>query len=493
MIGKVLSIRATLVGKYTSPQDGWRVMDNAGTFQDLGIHMLDVIIWLFGRPSSLLGHRVNDGPAHTRDRESHVAMRWDNSCLVGHLYISEVALCKEESLLVRGASGSLHLDGNEITHLDAQGRQTFHMVVQSRKEDPVQTMCQEFGNYISDVSESFSTSTQMADTLAASEAVGASFFSNKLEPVRPFPLVRVDRPAATQTNGHQVYHDADFNLAQQRFLLNTGNKIPGMGFGTRKPKKPRQTYEAVKTALEVGYRHIDTAFRYNNEDQVGEAVRDSAESVDLSLAALGLEYVDLLLMHWPSPVSPEDPKKAMPDWDFTQTWQDMQRVVESGRVRNIGVSNFGIRNLKTLLSHPKSSALLSSGGLVEFCKQHGIHCTAYSLLAFGLPQLHENAALAELCKRKSKTPQQILSALTLEPCTVIFSRSNNMLSIMWGLQRGTSVIPKSVTPERIAANFDLAGWALTPEEHHVLSNLDGRCRVYSDNWLPVQAFWEEDS
>ncbi|PLN86195.1 NADP-dependent oxidoreductase domain-containing protein [Aspergillus taichungensis] len=492
-LGRILSVRATLAGKYDPPLDGWRVMDNVGTFEDLGVHMLDILVWLLGRPSSVLGHQAEDGPPHARDRESHVSLRWDASGIVGHLHVSEVATRKEEGIVLRGTAGSLHLDGHDIIHRDTRGRQTFHLAVESYKEDAIQAMCQDFGDYVVRGSGPFSTSiARMGDTLAAVEAVNASFASHQLQPVQPVP------PGA-KMNSH---HD---DMARHRFLLNTGCLMPAVGLGTRKPKKPRQTYDAVKAALSVGYRHIDSASRYNNEDQVGEAVRDSglpreavwittkidnachhrvAESVDRSLAALGLDYIDLLLMHWPIAVSPEDPSTAMPGWDFTQTWEEMQRVVASGRVRNIGVSNFGIRNLEKLLSHPACHVTPAvnqielhpccpSDRLVNFCRQRGIHCTAYSPLAFGLPQLHQSPALVELCKRTSKTPQQIL--------------------IMWGLQRGTSVIPKSVTPERIATNFDLTGWALTPDEHRLLSQLDARCRVYPDDWLPGQAFWEEDN
>ncbi|PKX89077.1 Aldo/keto reductase [Aspergillus novofumigatus IBT 16806] len=248
--------------------------------------------------------------------------------------------------------------------------------------------------------------------------------------------------------------------------------MPAVGLGTRKPRKPRQAYETVKAALAVGYRHLDSAARYNNEDQVGEAVRDSglrrediwvttkvenawhhhvAEPVDRSMAVLGFDYIDLPLVHWPIAVSlEEDPSTAMPSWEFTHTWQEMQRVLASGRVRNVGVSNFGIRNLKKLLSDPAcyvvpavnqievcvSCVLVMLTGFPSpppprspspapaeffssctpavhasvwwFCQKRGIHCTAYSPLAFELPQLHESAALAELCKRTSKTLLQIL-------------------------------------------------------------------------------------
>lgn len=350
--------------------------------------MLDAIIWLFGRPTTVLAHRIND-PFSDRDRESHVVMRWGDPGLVAHLYISEVALGKEESVIVRGDRGSLHLNGNEIVHYDTSGRQAFQMAIQSRKEDTIQDMCREFAGHAHGTAHSFSTViSQVEDTLMTTEAIDTSFLSNKVESVasQSEDLTEADLPTPSLTpspkslpiqkansdiilsdsdyqetldtrHTHEECGDADADFTKLSFQLNTGDKIPGLGFGTRKPKQPMQTYNAVKTALELGYRHVDTAFRYNNEDQVGSAVIDSgipreevwittkvdnswhhrvAESVTISLSNLGLEYIDLLLMvrifsgengttliaeqHWPSPVTPEDPKKALPDWDFTRTW-----------------------------------------------------------------------------------------------------------------------------------------------------------------------------
>ncbi|KAJ5728128.1 NADP(+) coupled glycerol dehydrogenase [Penicillium malachiteum] len=506
-LGKLISIRASIVGQDDPPEDSWRMMDNVGTFvsslpprihdvfrstqislstkDDLGVHMLDVLVWLFGRPSTVLAQQATDGPPGSRDRETNAVMRWNSSDVVGNLYVSEVALHKEESLLVRGEFGSLHLKDNEISHFDSSGGRRFYMEIENRKEDSVEAMCREFGDYLLGISPTFPTLLrQVADTVATSEAVNASVQSYQQENVQPvYPSV-VSPPntapsAARHINGvkqmNGVQHmngtpiDEDLDIAQRRFTLNTGDKIPALGFGTRRPKQPKQTYNAVKEALSIGYRHIDTAFLYNNEDQVGQPVRNSglpresiwittkvdnswhhrvADSVDLSLQAMGLEYIDLLLMHWPTAIDPEDPKNSLPNWDFTMTWQHMQDAVRSGRVRNIGVSNFGIRNLKKLMAHPLCTIVPAvnqielhsscpSDGLIKFCKQNGIHCTAYSPLASALPVLHESAVMTELCKRKGKTSQQIL--------------------IMWALQRGTSAIPKSIIPERIAGNFDLQG------------------------------------
>lgn len=148
--------------------------------------------------------------------------------------------------------------------------------------------------------------------------------------------------------------------------------MPAIGLGTWQSPK-NQTSIAVKAALDAGYRYIDTAFAYGNESDVGEGVRASgvprekiwittkldnrwhkrvAEGIDASLKNLGMEYVDLYLMHWPSSTRPDDLKKHYDDWNFIDTWREMQKLFGTGKVRNIGVSNFGITNLERLLSDP---------------------------------------------------------------------------------------------------------------------------------------------
>lgn len=130
---------------------------------------------------------------------------------------------------------------------------------------------------------------------------------------------------------------------------------------------------AVQVALGRGYRHIDTAFAYGNEKEVGEGIKASGvprediwlttkldnpwhkrvgEAIDKSLENLGTSYVDLYLMHWPSSTDPDDLTKHLEDWDFVDTWREVQKLVGTGKVRNIGVSNFGIKNLERLLNDP---------------------------------------------------------------------------------------------------------------------------------------------
>jgi glycerol 2-dehydrogenase (NADP+) len=185
------------------------------------------------------------------------------------------------------------------------------------------------------------------------------------------------------------------NWTKEHFTLNTGAKIPAVGLGTWQ-SKPGEVREAVKAALQGGYRHIDTALAYGNEKEVGEGIKDSGvpreeiwvttkldnpwhkrveEGITSSLNSLGLDYVDLYLMvrylypwsidsegttrlpnsqHWPSSTDPDDLKKHYPDWDFKDTWAEMQKLPESGRVKNIGVSNFAIKNLEKLFADSRT-------------------------------------------------------------------------------------------------------------------------------------------
>jgi len=290
---------------------------------------------------------------------------------------------------------------------------------------------------------------------------------------------------------------------KQTFTLNTGAKIPAVGLGTWQ-SKPNEVREAVKVALQKGYRHIDTALAYGNEHEVGQGIKDSGvpreeiwittkldnpwhkrveEGINSSLKSLGVDYVDLYLMHWPSSTDPEDLKKHYPDWDFRDTWAEMQKLPASGRVKNIGVSNFAIKNLEKLFADERTKTTPAvnqielhpnnpSPKLLDYCKEKGIHCTAYSCLGSTDSPLSKDETLKSIAEQKGKTPAQIL--------------------LLWGLQRGTSVIPKSVTASRIESNFELDGLSLTDEEMKKLSSLPDRFKVCGDAWLPVKVFFGDD-
>ncbi|PHH83986.1 hypothetical protein CDD83_2684 [Cordyceps sp. RAO-2017] len=284
--------------------------------------------------------------------------------------------------------------------------------------------------------------------------------------------------------------------------LNTGDRIPAVGLGTWR-SRPHEVQAAVEAALRAGYRHVDTAAAYGNEAEVGAGIRasgvprdriwlttkldnpdhkDVAAALDRSLDRLGTEYVDLYLMHWPSSTVPGDRRSHYPDWDFRDTWREMQRLVGSGKVRNIGVSNFELTNLDKLLQDPGCKIIPAvnqvelhpgypSPELVAFNASKGIHSTGYSCLGSQDSPLYRSERLLRVAEAKDKTPQQVL--------------------LMWGLQKGWSVIPKSVTPARIESNFQLDGWDLTEDEVRAIDGIceaEGSFKVCGDAWLPRRVF-----
>jgi glycerol 2-dehydrogenase (NADP+) len=161
----------------------------------------------------------------------------------------------------------------------------------------------------------------------------------------------------------------------------------------------------------------------------------------------------------------------------------MQKIPETGKARNIGVSNFGIKNLEKLLNDPSCKTVPAvnqielhpnnpSPKLVAYNTQKGIHSTGYSCLGSTDSPLYKDPTLLKLAEKKGKTPQQCL--------------------LMWGLQHGWSVIPKSVTKSRIEKNYELDGWSLTDGEVKQLDNLKDRFKVCGDAWLPVRVFFGDD-
>jgi len=161
----------------------------------------------------------------------------------------------------------------------------------------------------------------------------------------------------------------------------------------------------------------------------------------------------------------------------------MQKLPATGKVKNIGVSNFGIKNLEKLLNDPSCKTVPAvnqielhpnnpSPKLVAYSKEKGIHCTGYSCLGSTNSPLYKDPTLLKLAEKKGKTPQQVL--------------------LMWGIQKGWSVIPKSVNKERIEKNFELDGWELSSDEVHQLDNLKDRFKVCGDGWLPAKVFFGDD-
>jgi len=267
--------------------------------------------------------------------------------------------------------------------------------------------------------------------------------------------------------------------AQPTRQLSDGNSIPLLGLGVWQVPDGPQTVNAVRWALELGYRHIDTAQAYGNEESVGQALRESGVARDEvfvttkfypgaqdplaelehSLKRLGLEQVDLYLVHWP---------KGGP----LRAWPGMERAKERGLARSVGVSNFSAAELDRVLKsgtvppavdQVQFSAFEYRRGLQEAAQQHGIVLEAYSPLGTGRHlKDHRVAAIAE---RTGRTPAQVL--------------------IRWCVQHGLPVIPKSTHRERIAENASVFDFTLSDEDMAALDALDttgGTDRARSDKW-----------
>lgn len=211
----------------------------------------------------------------------------------------------------------------------------------------------------------------------------------------------------------------------ENYLLNDGNLIPKLGFGTWQSKNGEEAYQAVKTALKVGYRHIDTAAIYGNEESVGQAIRDSGidrkeifvttklwnnvgnyqeawEAIDTSLEKLGLDFVDLYLIHWPNPLAFRE------NWEERNRsiWKAMEEAVAAGKIRSIGVSNFLPHHLEALLKtariKPSVNQIRLSPGIyqkevVDFCNQNDILIEAWS--PFGQGDVFHHPFLKELAEK----------------------------------------------------------------------------------------------
>ncbi|RFA16098.1 oxidoreductase [Subtercola boreus] len=251
--------------------------------------------------------------------------------------------------------------------------------------------------------------------------------------------------------------------------LNNGVEIPQLGFGVFQIH-PTDTKDATLAALEVGYRHIDTAEMYGNEKEVGQAVaasglaredifvtsklnngfhaRDAAlKAFDGTLEALGFEYLDLFLIHWPLPKV----------GDYLETWKAMEEILASGRVKAIGVSNFQQHHLQRLFDEaeivPAVNQIevhpyLTQDVLRAFDTEHGIATEAWSPIAQG--KVLDDEAITAIADRLGNSPAQV--------------------TLRWHIQRGDIVFPKSVTRSRVEENFALFDFALTDAD---LAALDG--------------------
>lgn len=255
--------------------------------------------------------------------------------------------------------------------------------------------------------------------------------------------------------------------------LNDGNVIPQLGFGVFQIP-PKDTVAAVVRALEIGYRHIDTAQMYGNEKEVGEAVRasglaredvyvtsklnnhvhrpdDARRAFDRTLADLGFDYVDLFLIHWPLP--------TRYDGDFVSTWRTLEEFRREGRARSIGVSNFQIDHLKRLLDETEvvpavnqieAHPYFTNDAVRRFNREHQIVTEAWAPIAKG--RILGDPAVGRIAAKVGRTPAQVV--------------------LRWHIQRGDVVFPKTISPARMKENFDVFGFELEAGDMAALTALD---------------------
>ncbi|KAF5384506.1 hypothetical protein D9757_006470 [Collybiopsis confluens] len=281
------------------------------------------------------------------------------------------------------------------------------------------------------------------------------------------------------------------------FTLNDGTEMPAVGLGTSLAMfgGGERVYQMCLNALKAGYRHFDTAAGYGNENEVGRAIQDSGiprneiylttklanpdhnrvqAAFEKSLKDLDLEYVDLYLLHWPQ--AGKDRAELWGDAvfrpdespTFVETWKEMEKLLESGKVKSLGVSNFSIKNLEILLPHctvvPVTNQVelhpcLPQNELKDYCEEKGIILTAFSPLGFPLPN---RPGLI-----KNETIKALANKLSIDVAQVLIS---------WGVQRKTVVIPKTENPQRMASNITLV--QLSPEDMKVLDDLHRQPKMH---------------
>ncbi|MGZ4473560.1 MAG: aldo/keto reductase [Nocardioidaceae bacterium] len=269
--------------------------------------------------------------------------------------------------------------------------------------------------------------------------------------------------------------------------LNNGIEIPQLGFGVFQIK-PEETKQATLAALEVGYRHIDTAEMYGNEKEVGEAVRaskidrddifvtsklnngfhaydEALTAFDQTLKDLAFDYLDLFLVHWPLPGV----------GDFVETWKAMEEIYSSGRVKAVGVSNFNPHHLRRL--HAETTVVpavnqveihpyFGNEDVRAFDAEHGIATEAWSPIAQG--KVLDDATLVRIAESHGKTPAQV--------------------TLRWHIQRGDIVFPKSVTRSRVEENFNIFDFELSGTDMTDITALNKDERIGPDpdtfNYVP---------
>ena len=266
-----------------------------------------------------------------------------------------------------------------------------------------------------------------------------------------------------------------------KYVNMQGTKVPSLGFGTWQ-LTGASCVASTRKALEIGYRHIDTAQIYENEAEVGKALKESSvareelfvttklwtsnftaprvqASAEESLKKLGLDYVDLLLIHWHNP-----------DVPLKETLGAMQKLVEQGKVKQIGVSNFTVALMKEAQQFAKIACnqveyhvLLSQRAVLEQARKSDMMVTAYSPLARG--KLTENSALQQIAKKHGKTPGQVALRWLVE-------------------QENVSAIPKAASEKNARSNFEIFDFVLDADDQKAIWSLNGNGRTINPGWAP---------
>ena len=276
------------------------------------------------------------------------------------------------------------------------------------------------------------------------------------------------------------------NAITDRYTLANGVEIPCIGFGTWQMPDGREARSVVREAIQAGYRHIDTAQGYDNEQSVGQAVKDSGiprkeifitsklintvrgyqetlDAVQRSLEKLGTTYLDLFLIHWPRPAA------FRQDWkeQNARSWRAFETLYHKGVLKAIGISNFLPHHLDALLETAEIAPVVNQIRLapgdtqdevVNYSREKGLLLEAYSPLGMG--KVFEVKEMADMAKKYGKTIAQI--------------------AIRWSLQRGYLPLPKSVTPERIRSNAQVFDFSLTDEDVEIIANLKGKTGFSAD-------------
>ncbi len=267
------------------------------------------------------------------------------------------------------------------------------------------------------------------------------------------------------------------------YKLHNGVTIPVVGFGTWQTPNDEVGYNAVLSALKIGYRHIDTAAIYGNEVSVGKAMKDSGikredvfltskvwnddhgyeatlNAFEQSITRLGTDYLDLYLIHWPNPIKFRDKWKEA----NAGTWKAMEELYEGGKIKAIGISNFFPHHIEALLESAKIVPMVNQIRLcpgdtkketVNYCRQHDILIQAYSPLGTG----------------------KVFEVQELKDFAAKYDTTVAKLCLRWSLQKGFLPLPKSVTPKRIEANADIFDFNISDEDLQVISELEGCCGI----------------